>query len=83
MIGLGNHRIKEFLSIAHTAKIETERKMRFQLDLKILNAKNERLSHVLGKDFIARIRHHIKMFYLEMQTEEPSSSDSESEQNDD
>ena len=29
VIGSGNKRIKEFLSIVHAAKIETERKMRF------------------------------------------------------
>ena len=52
VLGVGNQRIREFLRIVHGAKIETERKMRFQLDLKILNAKNDRLSHLLGKDFI-------------------------------
>lgn len=67
VIGNSNHRIKEFLSIVHAAKIETERKMRFQLDLKILNSRNSRLTQVLGKEFIQRIRYYIKRLYLEMQ----------------
>ena len=41
--------------------------MRYQIDLKILGVKfGHRLSSILGKDFISRIRFYIKRFYAEI-----------------
>ena len=48
----------------HLAKIETERKMRQELDAKVLySGSDQRLSNALGKDFMIRFKFYIKKFY--------------------
>ena len=58
-----NQKIKEFIENTQRAKVMAERKMRFDLDQKILQLRNERLKQSLGKDFIQRLRHYIKGYY--------------------
>ena len=60
---LKKKKIKKFIEVMHEAKIETERKMRYELDYKILRMRTERLNQALGSDFIKRIRYFIKKYY--------------------
>lgn len=46
----------------HNAKMETERKMRNDLDRKILAMRIERLTQSFGKEFAERLRYYIKMY---------------------
>ena len=55
--------MKTFIENTQKAKIMAERKMRFDLDSKILSLRNERLKNSLGKDFIQRLRYYIKGYY--------------------
>ena len=41
---LKKKKIKKFIEVMHEAKIETERKMRYELDYKILRMRTERLN---------------------------------------
>ena len=60
---LKKKKIKKFIEVMHEAKIETERKMRYELDYKILRMRTERLNQALGSDFIKRIRFFIRKYY--------------------
>ena len=53
-------KIKKFIHVVHEVKVEVERKMKFDLDTKILNMRSERLYQAFGKKFIARIRSYIR-----------------------
>ena len=53
------HHIKD--GVIETDKVE--RKMKFDLDSKILSMRSERLYQTLGKKFIARIRSYIRKLY--------------------
>ena len=56
-------KIKKFIKIVHEVKVEVERKMKFDLDTKILSMRSERLYQTLGKKFIARIKSYIRKLY--------------------
>ena len=58
-----NQKMKAFIENTQKAKVMAERKMRFDLDSKILSLRNERLKQSLGKDFIQRLRYYIKGYY--------------------
>ena len=56
--------IKKFIKDVQQSKLMTERKMRQELDAKVLYAPIEqKLNHAFGKDFMARFKFYIKKFY--------------------
>ena len=63
VLDMTNKRIKYFLKNTHTAKVETERKMRQELDKRILSMRTEKLNQNFGLEFVKRIRYYIKAYY--------------------
>ena len=57
-----NKRIRWFLETMQKAKLQTERKMRQDLDHKILTMRFDKLIAALGKDFVLKIRSYIKRY---------------------
>jgi len=55
-------RVQSFVKTVHAAKIETERKMRVELDRKVVNMRIEKLASSIGKDFAERIRYYVKKY---------------------
>ena len=58
-------RIRKFIQIVHQTKLEVERKMRYELDMKILLMRSDRLYDNLGRLFIAKLRCYIKKYHSE------------------
>ena len=61
--------MNEFVKNVAGAKIETERKMRNDLDDKILTARIERLNFCLGENCMKRLKYYIKAFKEERASE--------------
>ena len=57
-----NPRVASFVETVHSAKIEIEREMRKELDLKIMSMGVCRVYHALGGDLVKRLRSYIKMW---------------------
>lgn len=57
-------RIKEYVLGIKNAKLEQERKMRKELDLRLMSLKSQdREFHIFGKALLERIRFYIKAYY--------------------
>ena len=55
-------RIKWFVKAMHGAKIQTERKMRLELDQKVSGMRSEKLQQNLGKDVTEKMKHYCRKF---------------------
>lgn len=63
VLDMKNKMIKKWVKETHAAKVQTERKMRQELDKKILSMRTERFTSVLGLEFTKRIRYFIRALY--------------------
>ena len=60
----GKKRVNKFIKTVHNAKIETERKMRQELDYKLLSTKIRRLNGSLGDNAVRRLQYYITAYNL-------------------
>ena len=56
-------RIRYWIKKTHEAKVETERKLRLDIDKRVLNMRIERLGQVQGVEFAKRLRYYVKAYY--------------------
>ena len=63
-----HYNVKSFIEQVHDAKIQAERKMRLELDLKIIQNQRikEQLEAVLGEERVSRLILYIKEFNNEI-----------------
>ena len=60
----GKKRVNKFIKTVHDAKINTERKMRKELDEKLLTTRNRRLIGSLGDNCMRRLQYYITAFNI-------------------
>ena len=53
----------------HSAKIETERKMRKELDQRLITSRLEKLVNMMGKDLAVKVRHYAWLYNEEENNE--------------
>ena len=61
----GNSNLKNFVKRVQQAKIAAERKMRSDLNNRILNMRSEKLSQIIGKNFSTKIKQIIRTYIEE------------------
>ena len=57
-----NNNLKNLVKHLHNAKMRTERKMRRDLDQKIIHMRTERLSTISGKDFAQKLKDFARLY---------------------
>ena len=57
----------------HSAKIETERKMRKELDQRLITSRLEKLVNMMGKDLAVKVRHYARLYNEEENNSETTS----------
>ena len=65
VICLKNKNLKNFVSRVTNAKLEAERRMRKELDFRILSMREEKLRDLNGKEFVNRLKNYIRLYIEE------------------
>lgn len=65
VICLKNKNLKHFVERVTNAKLEAERRMRKELDFRILSMREDKLKDLNGKEFVTRLKNYIRLYIEE------------------